>query len=159
REALRDKRTGCATATGAATAPGAGPAAMVPAPAKPTTSTSGSAAASSAPDRSARQPVTTTREPGRAASARATIVSIDAARAASTNAHGFTTTTSAAVGSSVGSSPSASSVPRILSESTAFFGQPNVSTKNRGADGTGPRLPVRSRPAWVPETTTTTTST
>ncbi len=49
-------------------------------------------------------------------------------RAASMNAHVLTTIRSARPGSSVGSIPSASSVPASLSESTWFFGHPNVST-------------------------------
>ena len=55
------------------------------------------------------------------------MVSIDSCRASSMNAQVFTTTRSAAAGSSVATSPSASSVPTSLSESTWFFGQPSVS--------------------------------
>jgi hypothetical protein len=55
-------------------------------------------------------------------------VSIDSLRASSMNAQVFTTTRSAAEGSSVGAMPSASSVPISLSESTWFLGQPSVST-------------------------------
>ena len=42
----------------------------------------------------------------------------------------FTTTRSAASAEAAGAMPSASSVPTSLSESTWFFGQPRVSTKN-----------------------------
>ena len=55
------------------------------------------------------------------------MVSIDSWRAASMKAHVLTTTRSASPGSSDACSPSASSVPISLSESTWFFGQPSVS--------------------------------
>jgi len=44
------------------------------------------------------------------------------------NAHVFTTTTSASDGSAAAVRPSASKDATTLSESTAFFGQPSVST-------------------------------
>ena len=62
----------------------------------------------------------------RPASASAT--SIDSWRAASMNAHVLTTTRSASSGAAAGTSPSASREATTLSESTAFFGQPSVST-------------------------------
>ena len=74
------------------------------------------------------QPVTTSRAPGRFASARPSATSIDSCRAASMKAQVFTTTRSASPGVAAGTSPSASSVATTLSESTAFFGQPRVST-------------------------------
>src|SRR5438067_40597 len=76
------------------------------------------------------QPVTTRRAPGRRSSLNERTVSIDSSRAASMNAHVFTTTTSASEGSSAATSPSATSVPTSLSESTLFFGHPRVSTQN-----------------------------
>ncbi len=79
------------------------------------------------------QPVTTSRAPGRLTSASARAVSIDSCRAASTNAHVLTTIRSASSARSTGANPSARSEATTLSESTAFFGQPKVSTKNRGA--------------------------
>ena len=59
------------------------------------------------------------------------MVSIDSWRAASMKAQVFTTTRSASSGPAAGSSPSASRDATTLSESTAFFGQPSVSTKKR----------------------------
>ena len=56
------------------------------------------------------------------------MVSMLSRRASSMKAQVFTTTRSAADGSSVAVMPSASSVPMILSLSTWFFGQPKVST-------------------------------
>jgi hypothetical protein len=44
------------------------------------------------------------------------------------NAHVLTTTTSASDGSDAATRPSARSDATTLSESTAFFGQPSVST-------------------------------
>ena len=73
------------------------------------------------------QPVTTRRAPWRRASDRASTVSTDSCRAASMKAHVFTTTRSARSGVPAGSYPSATSFPTSLSESTWFFGQPNVS--------------------------------
>ena len=93
-----------------------------------TWSTSGRASASSPPYRSAMQPVTTRRAPSRRLSSRAKMVSMLSRRASSMKAQVFTTTRSAAAGSSVAVMPSASSVPMILSLSTWFFGQPKVST-------------------------------
>jgi len=55
-------------------------------------------------------------------------VSIDSWRAASMNAHVLTTTTSASSTEPARSSPSASNDATTLSLSTAFFGQPRVST-------------------------------
>ncbi len=74
------------------------------------------------------QPVTTSRAPGRFASASARAVSIDSCRAASTNAQVLTTIRSASSAWPAGVSPSARSEATTLSESTAFFGQPKVST-------------------------------
>ena len=65
--------------------------------------------AAPAPDRSARQPVTTRRAPSRRTSASSRIVSTDSRRAASTNAQVFTTTRSASPAPAAGSRPSASS--------------------------------------------------
>src|SRR5579871_5347619 len=83
-------------------------------------------------------PVTTSRAPGLRASASANATSIDSWRAASMNAHVFTTIRSASAGESAGSRPSPKSDATTLSESTAFLGQPSVSTWKRrpvfGAD-------------------------
>src|SRR6478672_5359020 len=76
------------------------------------------------------QPVTTRREPSLRTSPRARVVSIDSWRAASMNAHVLTTTRSAPEASAAGTRPSASRLATTLSESTAFFGHPNVSTQN-----------------------------
>ncbi len=117
-----------------------------PSPANPTTaSTSGNAAASSSPARSARQPVTTKRDPGLRASSRARVASMDSVRASSTKAQVFTTTRSASPAEAAGTRPSSRSEPTTLSESTAFFGQPRVSTKKRagasaGSPGFTPRI-------------------
>src|SRR3954470_8001970 len=74
-------------------------------------------------------PVTTRREPDFLASPSARTVSIDSWRAASTKAHVFTTTRSAAAASSATTRPSARRLATTLSESTAFFGHPSVSTQ------------------------------
>ena len=77
--------------------------AIAPSPANPTTaSASGNAAASSSPYRSAMHPVTTSLAPARFVSASASATSIDSWRAASMNAHVFTTTRSASDASEVG---------------------------------------------------------
>src|SRR3954453_2213999 len=80
-------------------------------------------------------PVTTRRAPGRFESASARAVSIDSCRAASTNAQVLTTMRSASSACPAGVRPSARREATTLSESTAFFGQPRVSTSNRGATG------------------------
>src|SRR3954464_3490128 len=94
------------------------------------------------------QPVATSRAPSLRAAPRARRVSIDSSRAASMKAHVFTTTTSASAAASAGVRPSARSCATILSESTAFLGQPSVSTQYlgpvtsvrlQGAPETGPR--------------------
>src|SRR6202022_419906 len=92
------------------------------------------------------------------ATARARIESIDSCRAASTNAHVLTTTTSASLAPDAATSPSASSDATTFSESTAFFGHPSVSTKKRGARAraglvTWPsyKRPPLPRPAGRPE--------
>jgi hypothetical protein len=72
--------------------------------------------------------VTTSLAPGLRASASASVTSMDSWRAASTNAHVLTTTSSASSAEDAGTRPSASSEAVTLSESTAFFGQPRVST-------------------------------
>ena len=101
-----------------------------------TESTSGSASASSAPYRSAMQPVTTSSRPSARTSSRARIVAIDSSRASSTNAQVLTTTRSASSADAGSDQPSASIVPVSLSESTWFLGQPRVSTqKERGTVG------------------------
>ena len=67
-------------------------------------------------------------------------MSIDSWRASSTKAQVLTTTTSASSGPAAAESPSATSRPPSLSESTWFLGQPRVSTQNVrgiGADRTG----------------------
>ena len=81
--------------------------------------------------RSARQPVTTSFAPGFRAAESARMVSTDSWRAASMNAHVFTTTTSASSGPRAGVRPSANRDATTLSESTAFFGQPRVSMWKR----------------------------
>src|ERR687894_728539 len=84
------------------------------------------------------------RAPSLRAPARARMVSTDSRRASSTKAQVFTTTRSAEPGPSAGARPSARRVPVNLSESTAFLGQPRVSTqKRRRTDG---RVPVTSAP-------------
>ena len=113
-----------------ADSPPAGLAPSVTGTPKPwTESTSGSAADSSAPYRSAMHPVTTSRDPSARRSSRARIVAIDSSRASSTNAQVFTTTRSASSAESAATSPSAVMVPVSLSESTWFLGQPRVSTQ------------------------------
>ena len=74
------------------------------------------------------QPVITSLASGRFVSASASATSIDSWRAASMNAQVLTTTTSASAGVGGATRPSASSDATTLSESTAFFGQPSVST-------------------------------
>src|SRR5215207_7838361 len=75
------------------------------------------------------QPVTTRWEPALRVSPRARMVSIDSWRAASMKAHVLTTTRSARAASSAGARPSARRLATTLSESTAFFGHPSVSTQ------------------------------
>src|SRR4051794_41720107 len=93
------------------------------------------------------QPVTTRREPDFRASPNARTVSIDSWRAASTKAQVLTTTRSAPSASSAGTRPSARRLATTLSESTAFFGHPSVSTQKdcaltaRQATGGGPPPP------------------
>src|SRR6185312_12387679 len=78
-------------------------------------------------------PVTTTRAPVFRASVRARTVSIDSWRAASTKAQVLTTTSSASSARAAGSRPSARRLATTLSESTAFFGHPRVSTQKDGS--------------------------
>src|SRR5258706_219711 len=65
------------------------------------------------------QPVTTSRAPGLRRSESSSATSIDSRRAASMNAHVFTTTRSASAADAAGVIPSASSDATTLSESTA----------------------------------------
>ncbi len=110
-----------------------------------TRSTSGMAWASSSPYRSAIQPVTTSRAPAPRASASESTVSIDSWRAASMNAQVLTTTRSASSGESAASRPSTVRIPTSLSESTWFFGHPNVSIQYRSATRTIYRRDRRAR--------------
>ena len=75
------------------------------------------------------QPVTTSRAPVFRASESINTVSMDSWRAASMKAQVLTTTTSASSGDEAAAIPSPASDARTLSESTAFFGQPRVSTQ------------------------------
>src|SRR5271163_1909796 len=77
------------------------------------------------------------------------MVSIDSWRAASIKAQVFTTTRSAASGETAGSRPSPVRVPTNLSESTWFFGQPNVSIQYRSATRTIYWAPEAGRPHWA----------
>src|ERR1700694_380792 len=81
------------------------------------------------------QPVTTRRAPSRRASDSDSTVSMDSWRAASMNAQVLTTTRPASSGAPAAPNPSTVSVPTNLSESTWFFGQPNVSIQYRSATG------------------------
>ena len=76
------------------------------------------------------QPVTTISAPSALRSARPRTTSIDSWRASSMKAQVLTTTRSASSAAPAAVIPSARNVPTSLSESTWFFGQPSVSTKN-----------------------------
>src|SRR5438270_13433675 len=78
------------------------------------------------------QPVATRRAPGLRAPASCSSTSTDSSRAASMKAQVFTTTRSASAAARAGTRPSARNWATILSESTAFLGQPSVSTQYWG---------------------------